>query len=621
MRSTKFFPAYAGILTILMILIMSSCNKEGIQGDNVAVSITGSAQKGQFVKGAQLTAFGVDDKLVATGKSFPGSINDDMGNFTISGESVDSYLELRAEGYYFNELTGELSGPLYLEAFLEPSAEKANVNILTTIIRQRLKALIKGGDKYETAVDKAQQEFLTSLGISLDLSSDFVQMDITKSSDADAFLLALSCMVQVDNSPAQITALLQTLADDMEDGALTDENKSLLWEKGKKVSASEVTDNLMQFYQSKGISNPIVPEFWKYLQPSGYAEALSARVIKGMHVYHEREWIIIDASMEDWVADYLNSNLFSNLVVFLNRSRQEEWCQSNGQFNLSEPFEFYGDYSLEVTVLLKDGASVTSSVPWITVEESESLGDDRYIYTISVSAEGCKDQREGLLMMGGNEYRLIARNDIYNFSGYDWHVEYLIFDVMHMCHMACESLNISSQKYEVQFNGKEHPLHISIKNEGISTAFMLVPREEVFEAITADEDRELEIKCMSLDGVSVGYVTDNSLATNGMISPEPREPYAYLAMRCPFAGIENNFTPSPLNRLTIEGKEYEPCALRDIYCLYAVEREILQPGVSVMISNAQYGNGTGVIEQEGVGSPFSMGFFSKYSVQNIQIKE
>jgi hypothetical protein len=253
-------------------------------------------------------------------------------------------------------------------------------------------------------------------------------------------------------------------------------------------------------------------------------------------------------------------------------------------------------------------------VPWITVEESESLGDDRYIYTVRVSAEGCKDQREGLLIMGGNEYRIIARNDIYNFSGYDWHVEYLIFDVTHMCHMACESLNISYQKFEAQFNGKEHPLHV---NEDISHAFMLVPREYVYEAISADEDREIEIKCMSLDGVSVGYVTDNSLATNGMISPELRELYAYLAMRCPFVSIENNFTPSPLNRLTIEGKEYEPCALTEIYCLYAVEREKLQPGVSVMISNAQHGNGTGVIEQ--VGIHINMGFSSNYSVQNIQM--
>ena len=81
--------------------------------------------------------------------------------------------------------------------------------------------------------------------------------------------------------------------------------------------------------------------------------------------------------------------------------------------------------------------------------------------------------------------------------------------------------------------------------------------------------------------------------------------------------IENNFTPSPLNRLTIEGKEYEPCALTEIYCLYAVEREKLQPGVSVMISNAQHGNGTGVIEQ--VGIHINMGFTSNYSVQNIQM--
>lgn len=620
MMSSKFFPAYAGLLTILMILIMSSCNKEGFQGDNVAVSITGSAQKGQFAKGAQLTAFGVDDKLVATGKSFPGSINDDMGNFTISGESVDSYLELRAEGYYFNELTGELSGPLYLEAFLEPSADKANVNILTTIIRQRLKALIKDGDKYETAVDKAQQEFLTSLGISLDLSSDFDQMDITKSSDADAFLLALSCMVQVDNSPAQINALLQTLADDMEDGALTDENKSLLWEKGKKVSASEVTDNLMQFYQSKGISNPIVPEFWKYLQPSGYAEVLSARVIKGMHIYHGREWLVIDDSLEDWAADNLQSKFWSfcSDVYFLNGNKQDEWCQSNGEFNLSNPFEFYGDYSFEVTVLLKDGATVTSSVPWITVEETESLGEDRYTYKISVSSADCKDQKTGVLTIGGKDYNLVVRNDVYNLSKIDWQVEYLILDVRDMCDLAIESLSISGQKYEANFNGNEHLLHCAIV-EYIRFSFMLVPREEFFEIMRADEDKEIEVECMSFDGVSVGYINEYSL-TSEIIRPEVREPYRYLAMRCPFANLENNFTASPLNILKINGNEYKPCNTKKLFCLYAVEQAVLQSGVAVEISNSQHGNGTGVIQELPIGNPMVDGFSARYQVNGIQMQ-
>lgn len=608
---------FSKVLVAVFAVIAASCSPD--VHDSMLVSISGSAQKGPFTNGSQLTAFGLNDKLVASGKSFPGSITDDMGNFQISGKHEDPFLELRAEGYYFNEITGELDGPLYLEALLEPSATKANINILTTIIRQRVKELILSGDKYEKAVDKAQQEFLTSLGVSIGSSPDFDQLDITKSSNSDALLLALSCMVQVENSPAQISALLQTLADDMKDGKLSDDNVALLWAKGQKVSVTSVTENITEYYQSKGVNGIVIPEFWKYLQPTGYGEVLSARVIKGVHIYHGREWIVIDDSLEDWAADRLQSKFWSlcSDVYFKNGNKQDEWCESNGEFNLSTPFEFYGDYSFEVTVLLKDGATVTSSVPWITVEETESLGEDRYTYKISVSSADCKDQKTGVLTIGGKDYNLVVRNDVYNLSKIDWQVEYIILDVLDMCHHANESLDFSLQKYEANFNGNEHLLHCAIV-EHIRFSFMLVPIEEFFEIMSADEDKEIEVECMSFDGVSVGYINEYSL-TSEIIRPEIRGRYRYLAMRCPFASSENRFEPSPLNVLTIDGKEYEPCSLRKAYCLYAVEEEKLQPGVSVLISNAEHGNGTGVIQNHGVGDN-NMGFRAEFQVKNIQIQ-
>ena len=604
---------FSKVLVAVFAVIVASCSPD--VHDSMLVSISGSAQKGPFTNGSQLTAFGLNHKLVASGKSFPGSITDDMGNFLISGEHEDPFLELRAEGYYFNEITGELDGPLYLEALLEPSATKANINILTTIIRQRVKELILSGDKYEKAVDKAQQEFLTSLGVSVGSSPDFDQLDITKSSNSDALLLALSCMVQVENSPAQISALLQTLADDMKDGKLSDDNVALLWAKGQKVSVTSVTENITEYYQSKGVNGIVIPEFWKYLQPTGYAEVLSARVIKGMHVYDEREWLIIDDSLEDNYVNNLNSkfsNLNGTIVYFFNSI--EQW----GQFDINEPFEFYGDYSFEVTVLLKDGASVTSSVPWITVEETESLGGDRYTYKISVSSADCKDQRTGVLNVGGKDYNLVVRNDIYNLSKIDWQVEYFILDVLDMCHHAIESFDISLQKFEANFNGNEHLLHCAME-EHTRFSFMLVPREELFEIMSADEDKEIEVECMSFDGVSVGYINEYSL-TSEIIRPEIRETYRYLAMRCPFASLENRFKPSPLNKLTIEGKEYNPSTLRGIYCLYAVEQEKLQSGISVLISNSQYGNGTGVIQEQWAGDLISDGFVANFQVLNVQIQ-
>ena len=601
---------FSKVLVAVFAVIAASCSPD--MQELVNVSISGTAQKGPFTNGSQLTAFGLNDKLVASGKSFPGSITDDMGNFQISGEHEDSFLELRAEGYYFNEITGELDGPLYLEALLEPSAIKANINILTTIIRQRVKELILNGNEYEKAIDIAQQELLTSLGVSLDSSSDFDQLDITKSSNSDALLLALSCMVQVENSPAQISALLQTLADDMKDGKLSDDNVALLWAKGQKVSVTSVTENITEYYQSKGVNGIVIPEFWKYLQPTGYAEVLSARVIKGMYVYDGHDWFIVDDSLEDNYVYNLNSKFSNYPLNFFNSVEQLE------QFDLMDPFEFYGDYSFEVTVLLKDGANVTSSVPWITVEETESLGGDRYTYKISVSSADCKDQKTGVLNVGGKDYNLVVRNDIYNLSKIDWRVEYFILDVRDMCHHAIESLSILGQKYEANFNGNEHLLHCA-KVDHIIFSFMLVPREELFEIMIADEDKEIEVECMSFDGVSVGYIDEYGL-TSEIIFPEVKGLYKYLAMRCPFASLENRFKPSPLNKLTIEGKEYNPSTLRGIYCLYAVEQEKLKPGISVLISNSQYGNGTGVIQEQWAGDLISDGFVANFQVLNVQIQ-
>ena len=107
-------------------------------------NIHGVAQKGQFVKGAHVTAFAMDSDLVATGESFPASISDDLGSFEVSGKTSSPYFELRAEGYYFNEMEGSVSSsPLYLEAFVKSDDTAANINLMTTAIRPRVKRLIK----------------------------------------------------------------------------------------------------------------------------------------------------------------------------------------------------------------------------------------------------------------------------------------------------------------------------------------------------------------------------------------------------------------------------------------------------------------------------------------------
>jgi len=48
--------------------------------------------------------------LSQTGKSFSSQIKDNQGSFELSNVQLSSpYVELKADGFYFNEVTGEIS--------------------------------------------------------------------------------------------------------------------------------------------------------------------------------------------------------------------------------------------------------------------------------------------------------------------------------------------------------------------------------------------------------------------------------------------------------------------------------------------------------------------------------
>lgn len=103
-------------ITILCLGILAfvSCEEEPIvepdgPSSNKYAHIEGYVQKGQLVKGSQVTAFVLDQELKATGKSYPANISDDLGAFAVDIKVEEPFLELRAEGYYFNEVTGEVT--------------------------------------------------------------------------------------------------------------------------------------------------------------------------------------------------------------------------------------------------------------------------------------------------------------------------------------------------------------------------------------------------------------------------------------------------------------------------------------------------------------------------------
>ena len=227
------------------------------------VSLHGFAQKGQFVKGSQVTAFAVGKDLVATGESFPASISDDLGAFAIAGKTVAPYFELRAEGYYFNELAGAISSnPLYLEAFVKSNDTAANINLMTTAIRPRVKKLMKEGKFYDDAVSQAQNELTKAIGFT-GSAGNFDDMDITGTKDGDGMLLAFACMVQNGRSAAEVTTLVQEIASDIESkGDLS----ATVFDKVKgnitDISPYQVIENLAKYYSDKKLAVSTVHRQW-----------------------------------------------------------------------------------------------------------------------------------------------------------------------------------------------------------------------------------------------------------------------------------------------------------------------------------------------------------------------
>ncbi len=269
MKISKLLPLLAFATSIA---IISSCDKvdnpsagKG-NGNQKECSLSGFAQKGQLAKGSQVTAFAISSNLIATGESFPANISDDKGAFAISGQTSAPYIELRVDGYYFDELSGKLSSnPLYLEAFVESSDKAANLNLMTTAIKLRVKKLIKEGKSFSDANKQAQEEFLKSFGITTS-TSNFEEMDITKGTESDAILLAFACMMQHNRDASGITTLIQEIASDLESsGKISIANVDKITANISTIDVFKVMENLDSYYKEKNISDATIPRFYGFL--------------------------------------------------------------------------------------------------------------------------------------------------------------------------------------------------------------------------------------------------------------------------------------------------------------------------------------------------------------------
>ena len=199
-------------------LLLTACAGDdvagGASGDAGITAVTdrevaGVSQKGPFVTGSAVTVQELDGiTLKQTGKSFKGSIKSDKGDFAIKDINLQSqYAILEASGYYRDEISGKKSsGTVMLRALTDLSNRKTvNINLLTHLEYERVMYLVTEKKKsIAEAKEQAEKEILASFGIDGDFAES-EDLNIFKSGDGNAALLAVSVLMQSDVDVAGLT--------------------------------------------------------------------------------------------------------------------------------------------------------------------------------------------------------------------------------------------------------------------------------------------------------------------------------------------------------------------------------------------------------------------------------
>lgn len=246
------------IILAALTVFLYGCSKKNDDGPAI-LDITGRVQKGPFIQGSSVTLYDLKDNLSPTGMSFNTQITDNEGNFAIEEVALSSdYITLRADGFYFNEVTGTPSVSqitLYALADISDSSN-INVNILTHLEKPRVEYLMKNGTTFNDAKSQAQKEILSIFSIEKEDIKTSEYLSITGSGNDNAILLAISAIVQGFRSESDLTELLSNISNDIkEDGTL--DNAGLgaqLVSHALLLDTATVRNNLISRYQAMGTS-------------------------------------------------------------------------------------------------------------------------------------------------------------------------------------------------------------------------------------------------------------------------------------------------------------------------------------------------------------------------------
>lgn len=235
-------------------------------------NFSGYVQKGPFLNGSSVTISELDNNFNQTGRSYSTTVANNSGSFEQKQiQLITSFVQLKADGYYFNEVTGESStGQLTLYALADiAGVNSANVNVLTHLEKSRVEYLVQHtGLSFIDAKKQAQKEVLAIFSLELPSDSTSESLNLSASGDDNAVLLAVSCILQGPLSTAQMSELMANIITDIAaDGKL--DNTSLgseLIDNARLIDLSAIRQNLENEYNRLELTNAVIPDFEKHVQ-------------------------------------------------------------------------------------------------------------------------------------------------------------------------------------------------------------------------------------------------------------------------------------------------------------------------------------------------------------------
>jgi hypothetical protein len=254
---------------VLFLFLLVSCEKDPMPDEVNRKDVSGFVQKGPFINGTDISIAELTEEMTQTGKMFSSQIMDNKGTFEIRNiELASPFVELKANGFYYNEVANENStAQLTLFALADVTeTSDINVNVLSNLEKNRVQHLVSNGMNFKEAKQQALTEILSVFEMDVDNIADSELLDISKAGEGNAALLAISVILQGYLPVSGLSELLANISADIrEDGILNSaELGTTLINNARLIDMEKIRQNLEIKYENLGLT-ATVPDFEKFV--------------------------------------------------------------------------------------------------------------------------------------------------------------------------------------------------------------------------------------------------------------------------------------------------------------------------------------------------------------------